>query len=136
MDGSWDGFQWIEADDNTGNTIIYLRKNKKKQALLIAVNFSPIHRAGYCMGVPTAGTYEVMFNSDDPKYGGQGRGNSTPIKTVANPCHGFEHSLFVDLPPHSGVILRCIRKNPVRKAKTTDKKAKSARKTKAKDGAK
>ena len=137
VDNSWDGFQWIEANDNTGNTIIYLRKNKKKQELVIAVNFSPIHRTGYCVGVPTAGTYEVLLDSDDEKYGGGGRGTKAPVKTVANPCHGFDQSLFLDLAPYSGVVLRCARKNPVRKAnKATDKKAKPPKKTKAKDGAK
>lgn len=117
LDDSWDGFQWVEPDDATGNTLIYLRKDRKKNTLLVAVNFSPIDRKGYCIGVPTAGTYETLLNSDDEDFGGQGRGDHAPLKTKPIPCHGFDQSLQVDLPPLSGVILRCSRKNPVRKKK-------------------
>ena len=81
----------------------------------MAVNFSPTHHKQYCMGVPVAGTYEVLFDSDAEEFGGKGRGQTSPVKTFANPCHGFDHSLMVDLPPYSGVILRCSRRNPVRK---------------------
>jgi 1,4-alpha-glucan branching enzyme len=129
VDDSWDGFQWVEPNDATGNTLIYLRKNRKKQELLIAVNFSPIHRKDYYMGVPVAGTYEVLFNSDDEAFGGQGRGDHAPLKTKATPCHGFAQTLVVDLPPLSGVILRCTRKNPVR---TGSKKTASKQTDKAK----
>ncbi len=132
LDDSWDGFQWVEADDATANTIIYLRRDKKKRELLIAIIFSPVDRSGYCVGVPVAGAYEVLFSSDSEEFGGQGRGNQGPIKTKPNPCHGFDQSLQLDLPPLSGVILRCSRKNPVRKKKLpTDKKpaGKAARKT-------
>ncbi len=124
MDDSWEGFQWVEPNDANGNTLIYLRKDKKQHELLIAVNFSPIDRQGYTIGVPVAGTYEVLFNSDDEAYGGQGRGNKEPLKTKPVPAHDFKQSLVVDLPPLSGVILRCSRKNPVRAKKLTEKSGK------------
>ena len=126
MDDSWEGFQWVEANDANGNTLIYLRKDRKQHELLIAVNFSPIDRKGYCMGVPVAGTYEVLLNSDDEAFGGQGRGNKEPLKTKPTPAHGFKQSLLVDLPPLSGVILRCSRKNPVRAKKLPEKSGKKA----------
>ncbi len=126
LDNSWEGFQWVEANDANGNTLIYLRKDKKQHELLIAVNFSPIDRKGYTIGVPVAGTYEVLFNSDDEAYGGQGRGNKEPLKTKSVPAHDFKQSLVVDLPPLSGVILRCSRKNPVRAKKLPDKAEKKA----------
>ena len=135
LDDSWDGFQWVEPDDATGNTLIYLRRDRKKNTLLIAVNFSPIDRKGYCIGVPTAGTYETLLNSDDEDFGGQGRGDHAPLKTKPIPCHGFDQSLQVDLPPLSGVILRCSRKNPVRKKKA-DSPAKGKRPTAKKKPAK
>ena len=126
MDDSWEGFQWVEANDANGNTLIYLRKDRKQHELLIAVNFSPIDHQGYCMGVPVAGTYEVLFNSDDEAFGGQGRGNKEPLKTKPTPAHGFKQSLLVDLPPLSGVILRCSRMNPVRAKKLPEKSGKKA----------
>ena len=126
LDNSWEGFQWVEPNDANGNTLIYLRKDKKQHELLIAVNFSPIDRKGYTIGVPVAGTYEVLFNSDDEAYGGQGRGNKEPLKTKPVPAHDFKQSLVVDLPPLSGVILRCSRKNPVRAKKLPEKADKKA----------
>lgn len=128
LDDSWDGFQWIEPDDATGNTIIYIRRDRKKHELVIAVNFSPIDRVGYQIGVPTAGAYEVLLNSDEEAFGGKGRGPKPPLKTKKIPCHGFDQSLAVDLPPLSGVILRCARKNPIR----TSRKKPSVSETKAK----
>ena len=124
LDDNWDGFQWIEPNDATGNTIIYLRRDRKKHELIIAVNFSPIDRVGYCVGVPTAGAYEVLLNSDDETFGGRGRGSKTLLKTKNVPCHGFEQSLLVDIPPLSGVILRCSRKNPIRQKKADEKETK------------
>ena len=59
----------------------------------------------------------TLLNSDDEDFGGQGRGDHDPLKTKPIPCHDFDQSLQVDLPPLSGVILRCSRKNPVRKKK-------------------
>ena len=140
QDDSWEGFQWVEANDANGNTLIYLRRDKKKRELLIAVNFSPIDRVGYQIGVPVAGTYEVLFNSDDEAFGGQGRGSRSPLKTKPVPAHDFKQSLVVDLPPLSGLILRCSRKNPVRAkkvepTKTAVKRAGAKKKT-AKSGKK
>ena len=80
-------------------------------------NFSPEHRNGYRVGAPFGGSWAVAFNTDDPAYGGEGLGNKEPIKTEKIPCHDQQQSLAVDLPPMSAVILRCVRKNPVRKPK-------------------
>ena len=125
-DDGWEGFQWIEPDDNAGSTLLYLRRTRKKQELVIAVNFSPIHRSGHPVGVPTPGAYEVLLSSDDPQYGGSGAGTLSPVKTAPESCHGFDQSLRLELAPYSGVILRCARKNPTRKAgKATDKQAKT-----------
>ncbi len=110
LDFSWEGFQWIYADDNCGNTLLYLRKNKKGEPLLIAVNFSPVHRKGYRVGVPIPGTYELLFNSDALEYGGTGAGDSAPLRSSRAPCHGCSESIQIDLPPLSGVIYRCARK--------------------------
>ena len=136
LDHSWDGFQWIEPNDNTANTLIYMRKDKKQHTLIVAVNFSPVDRKGYCFGVPWAGTYEVQLSSDDPAFGGQDRSQTGPIKSIKNPCHGFDNSILVDLPPLSGVILRCTRKNPVRRKKAEGKDAAEGKQSVVKNRAK
>ena len=116
IDIDWQGFQRLEADDNTGNTVAFLRKNKKGEFLVILCNFSPIHRQGYRVGVPVAGKYELLLNSDDAAFGGSGLGDKGLVASEKVPCHGQEQSIPVDLPPMAGVIYRCARKNPVRKA--------------------
>ena len=116
VDFGWEGFQWLEADDANANTVSFLRKDKEGNPLVILCNFSPIHRQGYRVGAPFSGKYEVLLNSDDAAFGGAGRGDKTLIASEKIPCHGQEQSITVDLPPMSGLILRCARKDPVKKA--------------------
>lgn len=116
VDFGWEGFQWLEADDANANTVSFLRKDKEGNPLVILCNFSPIHRQGYRVGAPFSGKYEVLLNSDDAAFGGAGRGDKALIASEKVPCHGQEQSITVDLPPMSGLILRCARKDPVKKA--------------------
>ena len=132
QDDSWQGFQWLCADDNTANTVAFLRWDRKGTPLLVLCNFSPEHREGYRVGAPFAGSWAVVLNTDDPAYGGQGLGNKEPVKTEAVPCHDQQQSLTVDLPPMSAVILRCVRKSPVRRPKAAPEQAEEKKAWKAK----
>ena len=117
QDDSWQGFQWLCADDNNANTVAFLRWDRKGQPLLVLCNFSPEHRKGYRVGAPFAGAWAAAFNTDDPAFGGEGLGDKEPIKTEKIPCHDQQQSFVVDLPPMSTVVFRCTRKSPVRKPK-------------------
>ena len=128
QDDSWQGFQWLCADDNNANTVAFLRWDRKGTPLIVLCNFSPEHRDGYRVGAPFAGTWAVAFNTDDPAYGGEGLGDKNPIKTEKIPCHDQQQSMTVDLPPMSALILRCVRKSPVRKPKAEKAPAKKAEK--------
>lgn len=124
LDFSWEGFQWVCADDSHNNCASFLRKNKEGDSLLVVCNFSPIRQEEYRLGVPFAGDYRCVFNADDPAFGGGGRGDKAAISTDELPSHGFDQSLVIDLPPMSGVIYRCVRKKPVpKKAALPGKKA-------------
>lgn len=116
VDFSWEGFQWICADDNRANTAAFLRKDRKGGFLLIVSNFSPIHRKGYCLGVPVAGQYRCVFNSDDAAFGGDGFGDQKALTSRPTPCHGQDQSIMIDLPPMSTVFYRCTRKARMKKA--------------------
>ena len=129
QDDSWQGFQWICADDNTADTVSFLRWDKSGKPLAIVCNFSPIHREGYRIGVPFAGTWSPVFNTDEQRFGGQGLGDHDPIKTEKVPYHDQQQSLVIDLPPMSAMIYRCTRRAPVRKPKAD--KAASASEAKA-----
>ena len=137
QDDSWQGFQWLCADDNNANTVAFLRWDRKGQPLIVLCNFSPEHREGYRVGAPFAGSWGVAFNTDDPAFGGDGRGDKAPIKTEKIPCHDQQQSFTVDLPPMSAVIYRCVRKSPVRKPKAEQAEApKTEKKPAAKKTAK
>lgn len=114
QDFSWEGFQWLCADDCQNNCVVFLRRDKKGEFLLVACNFSPIQRQNYRVGTPVPGRYERVFSSDDPAFGGAGRGDVEPISTEYSESHGHPASLLLDLPPMSAVIYRCARKFPPR----------------------
>ena len=116
-DFSWEGFEWIYADDNQANTISFIRKDDKGDFLVAVCNFSPVDRTGYCIGVPVPGAYTCIFNTDDEDFGGQGRGDKEPVKSTYTPCHGREQSIIITLPPMSAVIYKCTRKFPPRRKK-------------------
>ena len=110
LDFSWEGFQWICADDNQGNCAAFVRRDKKGGCLLVCCNFSPVHRRGYRLGLPFPGRYECVLNTDRPEFGGTGLGDTAPVKSEYVPCHGQEQSMEIDLPPMSAVIYRCVKK--------------------------
>ena len=117
QDDSWKGFSWIEPDAADENTILFRRIDKRGQELLVAINFSPVFRKDYRVGVPQAGRYEEVFNTDRIEFGGQGHANP-PIKSEYIPCHSFPQSILVDIPPMGAVILHCTRRFPSRKTPT------------------
>ena len=117
LDFSWEGFEWIEANDNQANTVAFLRKDSKGDALVVVCNFSPVDRTGYTVGVPVPGVYTCIFNSDDPDFGGKGGGDHEPVRSRYVESQGREQSITISLPPMSAVIYKCTRKFPVRKKK-------------------
>ena len=116
-DFSWEGFEWIYADDNQANTISFIRKDDKGDFLVTVCNFSPVDRTGYRIGVPVPGAYTCIFNTDDEAFGGEGRGDKEPVKSTYIPCHEREQSIVITLPPMSAVIYKCTRKFPARRKK-------------------
>ena len=134
QDDSWQGFQWLCADDHTANTVAFLRWNREGKPLVVVCNFSPNHRKGYRVGVPFPGTWSPVFNTDAAEFGGQGLGDTLPLKTETVPFHSQEQSMVIDLPPMSVMIYRCTRRAPVRKKaesspKTAKEKAPARKKT-------
>ena len=92
---------------------------------MVVCNFSPVDRTGYTIGVPAAGAYTCLFSTDDPAFGGAGRGDREPVRSQYNPCHGKEQSITLSLPPMSAAIYRCTRRFPPRR-KAAEKAGKAA----------
>ena len=72
IDFSWEGFEWLVADDNHNNVVVFVRRDRKGRELIAAVNFSPVGRADYRFGVPPKKIYREVFTTDLPAYGGTG----------------------------------------------------------------
>ena len=114
-DFGWEGFSWISSNDNSNSVIAFRRIDKKGKEIIAVSNLTPVFRSGYEIGVPYAGTYEVVFNSDDEAYGGTGKGTSGKIKTNERPMHGHEQSVSLELAGLSTIYLKLSRKAPAKK---------------------
>ena len=122
VDFSWEGFQWIVPDDNTQSVIAFLRRDQKGNEIIALCNFAPVHRPDYKIGVPKAGVYRELLNSDDERFGGSGILNG-PLRTHKKPMHGFEQSISVDLPPMATVLLKVPAARKASEKKGSAKKA-------------
>ncbi len=109
QDTTYDGFKWISADDNTQNIVSFRRINKEGDYTIAVVNFSPVERGGYSIGVPDDTTYNVMLNSDDVAYGGKG---TSPKKYVAQKgdMHGLPYFINLEIPANSVMYLKPVLK--------------------------
>jgi len=115
QDDSWDGFQWINADDNEKNCISFVRYAKNGDAVVVLCNFAPVARKYYRIGVPYPGNYLITLDSDSTEFGGSNKPNILSYKSDETPYNGFENSICVDLPPMSALYLEApnssIRRN-------------------------
>ena len=101
-DNGWNGFEWICPDDNGQSVIAFLRKSRTPEDfLLVVVNFTPIERRDYRIGVPKVKGFRNIFHSDDADFGGDGYKNNELIKSEKIPCHGSEHSITLCISPTS-----------------------------------
>ncbi|HKJ56838.1 MAG TPA: 1,4-alpha-glucan branching protein GlgB, partial [Nitriliruptoraceae bacterium] len=93
------GFQWVDASDSDQSVVSLLRKADGHPPVLIVANFTPVPRSPYRVGVPIAGTWREVLNSDAAEYGGSGMGNHGAVETEAVSTHGHDQSLELTLPP-------------------------------------
>ncbi len=108
-DNSWSGFEWICPDDNNQSVLTFLRKSRMpEEYLLVVVNFTPLERLEYRIGVPLVKGFQMIFNSDDTDFGGDGYKNNALIKTEKHPCHGLEQSIKLCIPPSSIVFYKPV----------------------------
>lgn len=104
---SWDGFRWLEANNDSQAILVYMRMAEDpKDQLVVLLNCRPDVYVDYRIGVPEKGRYYEIFNTDDMKYGGSGKTNPQIIKTENIPWQGMEQSVCVKIPPIGGLILK------------------------------
>src|SRR4051812_33835612 len=101
------GFQWIDCNDSENSVVSFIRRAKDAADYLVAiVNFTPVPRDGYLVGVPTAGPYVELVNSDAEMYGGSNVGNGGAIFTDPLAAHGYDQALRLTLPPLGFLLLK------------------------------
>ena len=101
------GFSWIVGDDAANSVFVYLREGFEGDApVVVALNLTPQPHAGYRAGLPRAGRWRELLNTDAAIYGGSNRGNEGAIEATAAPLHGRPASAALVLPPLAAVLLR------------------------------
>ena len=99
------GFDWVDCHDSTQSVLSYIRRDGADFHLVV-LNFTPVVRRGYRIGVPLQGVYLEALNSDSRFYGGGDIGNGPEIPTDPVPWMGHAHSLALTLPPLGALVLR------------------------------
>jgi 1,4-alpha-glucan branching enzyme len=96
------------------NSVISYRRSSGSEYAVVVLNFTPVPRHEYRIGVPQPGFYRELFNSDSAYYGGSNLGNAGGCRADNTPAAGYEHSLLLTLPPLAGIVLK-----PERSSATT-----------------
>ena len=101
------GFSWIDIHDTDNSVVSFMRCSEKEADTVIFIcNFTPVVRHGYRVGVPYAGEYYELINSDAARYGGSGLENNQPMPSGPIYWQSCPHSILLTLPPLSTVILK------------------------------
>ncbi|MBJ7400498.1 1,4-alpha-glucan branching protein GlgB [Mycolicibacterium sp.] len=105
QDSRPEGYSWIDANDSASNVLSFLRYGADGSVLACVFNFAGSEQSRYRLGLPQAGTWREVLNSDATVYNGSGIGNLGAVEAVATPWHGRPASAEMVLPPTSAVWL-------------------------------
>lgn len=109
LDDTFDGFEWIDLDNIDQSIVVFMRKGRDKEKVIVAVNFTPETYLEYKIGVDKRGFYKEILNSDKEVYGGSGVVNTSEIQTVAKSWHMRPYHINVKLPPLSVVYIKWLK---------------------------
>lgn len=122
VDSSWDGFEWIIPDDNKNNVVVFSRKNKSGEKLIVVCNFSPVKLEHYRAYVEV-GEYQEIFNSDNVEFGGAGLTNGN-IKTQEDENNKNSNYIELTIPANSCMFFsQTSRKNKKVERETNERKS-------------
>lgn len=122
------GFEWINCSYHEESMVLYVRRSKDgKETLLFICNFDNVEHEKFRLGVPFAGKYKEIFNSDAREFGGQGRINARAKNSRKIPWDDRENSIECNIPPMSFLVFSCTpeadKKKAGRAAKSSVKEA-------------
>ena len=102
----WEGFEWIDCNDNARSVVSFIRyATKRRESVVVVSNFTPVVRCDYVLGVPKAGEYLEVLNSDSEIYNGSGLKNG-PLQARAEPWQNQPYSITLNVPPLATVYLK------------------------------
>lgn len=106
IDNSWDGFEWVNADDAERSTYSFIRKGSesRRRNLLFVLNMTPVERKDYCVGVPKKKKYNLVLNSCEKRFGGNGETVPASITATAEPCDNRPYRITFDLPAYGALV--------------------------------
>ncbi len=105
-DHDWNGFQWIDADNASEGVVAYRRIDARGKEVVVILNFTPVKRENFRVGVPIHGVWREVFNSDAAEYGGEGVCNGGVLCSEELSCNGMPQSLLLTLPPMGAIFLK------------------------------
>jgi 1,4-alpha-glucan branching enzyme len=101
------GFSWIDCNDNENSVVSFVRYARdRSDSVVMVLNFTPVPRTQYRVGVPEAGWYTEVLNSDASLYGGGNIGNGGGVATEPVAAHGFDQSVRLAVPPLACLLLK------------------------------
>jgi 1,4-alpha-glucan branching enzyme len=106
LDDTHEGFEWIDFHDADNSVVAFMRRSRAGDVIVFAVNATPLVRQGYRLGVPGAGFYREIINTDAETYGGSNVGNMGGFEAEEFPWQGRTHSLMISLPPLATVAFK------------------------------
>ena len=105
IDDSWDGFEWMNADDADNSVYSFVRRSHTgTNSLLFVLNMTPVKRESYRVPVPAKKKYKLLLNSDEEQFGGWGNEIPKEIMAAKKPCHYKDYSIRFDLPPYGAAV--------------------------------
>jgi 1,4-alpha-glucan branching enzyme len=111
LDVKPEGFSWIDCNDHESSIVSFVRRSTDPADFTVFIlNFTPVVRQFYRLGVPEAGRYREVLNTDANVYGGSNVGNQGGVDTEDIPTHGYEHSVNLVVPPLACLVLKLDRK--------------------------
>jgi len=130
VDDGWDGFKWIDVNNDGRSVISYRRIAENGHELIVSLNFTPATYEDNFLRVPKAGVYQEIFNSDDERYGGSGVTNKgASFESFVIPeSEGYTEGIRMRLPPLGASIIRLVKE--IEREETVQNKEKPKRKSK------
>ena len=126
IDDSWDGFQWLNADDRDHSIVSFVRYDRDGNAIACVTNYTPVFYPEYRLPLPEQGTLTEIFNTDRDVFGGSNQYNAWTVEAESIPCNNHPYSTIICVPPLSTVYFRYDRPDAKVKVEDPSKKAEQA----------